>query len=314
MKIALAGATGFIGRALVARLRGAGHALVMLTRRSGRFAGQDQMTEAVWDGRTPGDWVRGLRGVEAVINLAGEPLSQWPWTRQRKQRLLQSRVDATRVLVRALDQLPERPKVFVNASAVGYYGSGGEAELDERSAAGSGFLSGVCQAWEAEAMQAQSPQTRVAVVRLGLVLGPRGGALSRMAPVFRWFLGGPLGSGQQWLSWIHLEDAAAALAWVLEDLKVQGPVNLTAPEPVRMREFCRALGRALRRPSWLRIPGPLLRLGVGDMAELFSGGQRVKPAVLQRCGFHFSYPLLSEALADALGRESRQAQKAGRHA
>jgi len=312
MKIVLAGASGFIGRPLITRFLCAGHALVILSRQDARTERGGRILWVKWDARSAGEWTRYLEDAEAVINLAGEPLTVWPWTLKQKQRLLESRVAATRALVNAMGSLPKRPRVFVNASAIGYYGSGGETVLDENSLAGKPYLATLCQAWEASASAARSLHIRVVCARLGLVLGGGGGVLQRLVPIFRYYLGGPLGSGKQWLSWIQLADAVAALEWLLTQEQIDGPVNLTSPEPVRMQEFCRALGNLLHRPSWLRVPGWLLRLVLGDMAQLFEGGQRVNPVVLHKHGFSFAFPTLSAALSVSIKNlEGNASQSSG---
>lgn len=300
MKIVLTGATGFVGRPLVSRLLSAGHTLVVLTRGASRPGPGPGMVLQTWDARTPGDWVRLVEGAEAVINLAGEPLAVWPWTRTRKRRIWDSRIEVTRTLVNACAGLSRPPRVWVNASAIGIYGASGETLVDERAPAGNDFLARLCQAWEAEAAAARRLGTRVVCMRLGLVLGQDGGVLTPLTTAFRWYLGGPLGSGRQWVSWVQREDVVSALAWVLSQKDLDGPVNLTAPEPTRMIDLCRALGKVLRRPSWVRVPGPLLRLGLGDMALLLEGGQRVLPSVLKERGFAYAHSDLEEALRVSL--------------
>lgn len=300
MKIVLTGAMGFVGRPLVSRLLSAGHTLVVLTRGSSRSGPVPGLEHQTWDARTPGGWVRRLEGVEAVINLAGEPLAVWPWTQARKRRIWDSRVEATRALVSACAGISRPPRVWVNASAIGVYGVSGETLVDERAPAGNDFLARLCRTWEAEAAAARRLGTRVVCLRLGLVLGQDGGVLTPLATAFRWYLGGPLGSGRQWVSWVQREDVVSALDWVLSQKDLDGPVNLTAPEAVRMRDLCRVLGKVLRRPSWVRVPGPLLRLGLGDMALLLEGGQRVSPSVLKERGFAYAHSDLEEALRVSL--------------
>jgi hypothetical protein len=277
MRIAIAGSSGFLGTALKAALAARGDEAAPLRR----------------DG---GDWAPVLEGAAAVVNLAGANIASGRWTARRKALILGSRVETTRRLVEALGRCARRPSVLVNASAVGYYGDAGDAPVAEDAPAGGGFLASVCQAWEAEADGAAKHGARVVKARLGVVLGPGGGALPRMALPFRLFLGGPLGSGRQWLSWVSLEDAVAAILFALDRSDLSGPVNVVSPLPVTNAEFSAALGRALGRPCWLPAPAFALRLALGEMADMLLGGQRAAPRRLEAAGFRFSRPLLADAL------------------
>jgi uncharacterized protein (TIGR01777 family) len=242
------------------------------------------------------EWQRAAQDCDAVINLAGEPIAAKRWSPQQKAAIRDSRLGATRRLVDAMRSWPKPPSVFVNASAIGYYGPRGDEQLTEADEAGSGFLADVCRAWEAEAQRAESFGVRVVRMRIGLVLGPGGGALSKMVPPFRWCLGGPLGTGRQWLSWIHRDDVIGLIEWALTTPLIRGAVNVTAPEPVTMHVFCRALGEVLHRPSWAPVPAVVLRVVMGEMAEVVLTGQRVIPHVaLQR-----NYPFVHATLPSAL--------------
>jgi hypothetical protein len=237
-----------------------------------------------------------VRAADAIVNLAGEPIADGRWTPLRKERIRESRVSATRTLVDAVVESSSRPSVLVSASAVGFYGSRGDEPLDETSEPGTGFLAGVCQAWEQEAMRAEPLGLRVVRLRIGVVLANDGGALGRMLPLFRVFLGGPLGSGRQWMSWIHRDDVVGLVLAALGSTRLRGAVNATAPQPVTNREFAEALGRALGRPALLRAPALALRLGLGEMADMLLTGQRVFPAAAERGGYRWRFAELGRAL------------------
>lgn len=298
MKIILAGGTGFIGRALLRRLLDDGHEVVLLTRREKPFTGfhQDQLRLARWDGRTGGQWCSHFDGADAVINLSGESIADKRWTARRKQILRQSRLEATRALVGAIRASQPKPSVLINASAVGYYGDVRTGEVTERAAQGHDFLAGLCGDWEKEALQAQELGVRTVLARLGVVLAPDGGALSRFIPPFGWFIGGPLGSGKQWFPWIHRDDVVGAIVHLMTHKAARGPVNLTAPEVLTLRQFCNELGRAMNRPSWLPVPSLVLRLLLGEMAVMILTGQKAVPAELIRTGYTYRYPHVHEAL------------------
>lgn len=303
MRIAVTGAGGFIGRPLVARLAAAGHDVRRLVRR--RAAAGD---EIAWDPAAGEIDLAALAGVHAVVHLGGESIAEGRWTAKRRALIRDSRVGPTRLLAEALATLEPRPAVFVAASAVGIYGDRGEEWLDESSPAGTGFLAEVAREWEGAAAPAARAGIRVVHPRTGLVLAPHGGALAAMLPIFRLGLGGPLGSGRQWWSWITLEDAVGAIAHALAHDGVHGPCNLVAPAPARCAELARALGRSLGRPAVLPAPAFALRLllGAGQADELLLASARVQPAVLERTGFAFTGPDLDAALAGML-RKGRDA-------
>jgi uncharacterized protein (TIGR01777 family) len=308
MLIAIAGGTGFLGQPLATSLAAEGHAIVVLTRSTPRNASSPpspgSMTHVEWkpDGRAD-SWSRALEGAGAVINLAGESLASRRWSSAQKARIVDSRRNATTSLVAAIGSLRKPPAVFVSASAIGYYGDRGDEILTEQSAPGSDFLSNLAVEWERHALQAENPQTRVALVRTGIVLDPHGGALARMVVPFKAFVGGPLGSGRQYMSWIHRGDWLALLRWMITNESAAGPINATAPTPVTNAEFSKQLGRALGRPSLLPAPAFALRLLLGEMADpLLLASQRVLPARAESLAFQFSYPQLGPALDALLGR------------
>lgn len=296
MKLVITGAAGFIGTALCQTLLQQGHTLTLLTRGAPR---EPSTAVKRWHHWTPGtsrDWDQELDGADGVINLAGEPIADKKWTATQRRRLEKSRVDATRVLVQGCAHAKQKPRFLINASAVGYYGPHGDEIITEDTPAGSDFLSQLCCNWEEEAKQAEGLGIRVVRLRTGVVLGPGGGALEKMVPPFKWFSGGPLGSGKQWMSWIHLEDEVQMILYLIENQQASGPINATAPNPEINRNFSRALGKVLHRPSWMPVPGFMLRLGLGDMADMLLTGQRVVPAAAQKLGFEFRFPNLPEAL------------------
>jgi uncharacterized protein len=302
MKVVVSGGTGFIGAPLCRALRDAGHAVVALTRdaASARSRLGPGIDAAEWDARSRGPWEEALAGAGGVVNLAGEPVVGKAWTPAQKEKLRASRVDATRALVTAIEAAAPRPAVLVNASAVGYYGPHGDETLTEESPSGSGFLASVTREWEETACQAEPLGARVVRLRTGMALGEGGGALAKMVPPFRMFLGGPLGSGRQWVPWVHRDDVIGIALWALENNAVQGPVNATAPEPVTMKEFARILGKVLGRPAWAPVPDLALRALMGEMAEAVLTGQRVLPAAAERLGYRFRYPELEPALRSIL--------------
>jgi len=241
-----------------------------------------------------------LEGCYGVVNLAGESINS-RWTAARKERILNSRIKTTAGLVKAMTHLKNRPKVFISASAVGYYGPRGDEELSETAPAGTDFLATVCSRWEEEALRAQDLGVRVVLLRLGVVLALGGGALQQMLLPYRLFAGGPVGSGRQWFSWIHLEDLMKVIQYALNNNTLEGPVNATVPQPVTNQEFSRILGEVLHRPSWLPVPAFMMRLVFGEMADMLLNGQRVIPEKLVRSGFEFKYLSPRQALENLLG-------------
>lgn len=303
MKIVIAGGSGFLGRSLTAALTEAGHAVVVLSRQP---AAAGPVRTAAWrpDG-TVGPWAAEINGAGAVVNLAGESIAGARWTAAHKQRVLDSRLRATRSLVAAIAGAATPPPVFVSGSAVGYYGPLDDRRVTEDAAPGGDFLAGVCVQWEAEAARA-AERTRVVCVRTGLVLERDGGALPPMLPPFWFGVGGPVGSGRQYWPWIHRQDWIGLVRFAIDNPAVSGPFNVTAPQPVRNAAFAKALGRALHRPAFLPAPGFALRLLLGEMAEaLILSGQNAVPAKAERLGYTFRYPELDGAL-HAIFSQSRR--------
>lgn len=294
MKIAIAGGTGFIGEPLVRALLARGDDVVVLTRNPSHVhAGR----AVAWDGA----WQQEVAQADAVINLAGENVGGGRWTAERKRRVLESRVRATQSIVDALKKEPGRQRVLVNASATGYYGLRGDETLDEQSSSGDGFLADVVRQWEQVARGAEDV-ARLVILRFGVVLGAGGGALGKMLLPFKLGLGGRLGSGEQWMPWVDREDVIRMVLWAIDRKESRGVYNVTAPEPVRNRDFTRALGAALHRPAVLPAPAFALKLALGaEMAsEMLLGGQRVLPVRATSEGFTFAYPTLAAALQHAV--------------
>ena len=296
MRLVVTGASGFIGTTLCAALLEHGHALTLFTRGSPRDANSGTKRWLHWTPGTLRDWDAALDGVDGVINLAGEPIAEKKWSHTQRRRIEKSRIDATQCLVQACAKAKHRPQFLVNASAVGYYGPRGDEILTEDSPAGDDFLARLCQAWEAEAQKAEELGMRVVRLRTGIVLGPGGGALAKMAEPFKFCMGGPLGSGKQWMSWIQLEDLIRLILLLLDNPGARGPFNATAPNPVQNKEFSATLGKTLHRPSWAPVPAFVLKLALGEMAAMLLTGQRVVPAAAEKLGFKFRYPDLREAL------------------
>ncbi|HEY7790584.1 MAG TPA: TIGR01777 family oxidoreductase [Vicinamibacterales bacterium] len=295
MKIIVAGGTGLLGGPLCATLAAEGHHVVVLTRQA-TPAAPDRADVVRWrpDGGV-GDWASGLHDADAVINLTGESLAGGRWTAARKQRLRDSRLLPTRSLVAAIRSSARPPDVLLNASAIGYYGDRGDELVTESTPAGDDFAARLCVDWEVEATAAASDSTRVALIRTAPVLARDGGLLAQMALPFKLFVGGPMGSGHQYLPWIHLDDWVRLVQWMLES-DVTGAVNACAPAPVTNAAFSRALGGALGRPSWLRAPAPAIRLALGEMATMVLAGQRAMPAKAIERDVPFKYGNLDEAL------------------
>jgi uncharacterized protein (TIGR01777 family) len=295
-RILISGASGLIGRALIPLLKAEGHTVLRLVRRPA--AGPD---EICWNPERGELDAAALGEIQAVIHLAGENVAGGRWTTRRKTAILQSRVASTRLLVSAMVSREVRPQVFVSASATGYYGDRGDERLDETSAPGEGFLAEVCRAWESELVPAVAAGIRTVALRTGVVLTPRGGALDKMLPAFRCGLGGRLGSGRQWLSWIALDDMLGVILHALRKPEMHGPLNAVAPGAVTNAEFTATLARVLRRPTGLPVPAFALRLLFGEMADAtLLASTRVAPAQLQRLGFDFKFSQLEPALRHLL--------------
>ena len=296
MRLVITGATGFIGSALCAALLQRGHALTLLTRGSPRDANTGTKRWLQWTPSALRDWETALDGVDGVINLAGEPIAERRWTDAQRRRIEKSRMDTTRSLVQACAKAKRRPHFLISASAVGYYGARGDETITEAAGPGKDFLSALCREWEEEAKKAEELGVRVVRLRIGIVLAPGGGALAKMARPFKFFVGGSLGSGQQWMSWIHREDLVGLVFHMIDHPEIHGAVNATAPNPARNKEFSKTLGKVMRRPCWATVPGFALKIVLGDMAEMLLTGQRVLPIVAEQSGYKFRYSELQGAL------------------
>jgi len=304
LRVLVAGANGFIGTRLCAALREQGHDLTALVRdppRAARRLPADARVMA-WNAAESGPWQDAVREADAVVNLAGASVGAKRWTTEYKQELRDSRIDTTRAIVKALLKTAPRRSgtVLLNASAVGYYGDRGDTIVTEETPPGSDFLARLAVDWEQEARRAESDGVRVVLLRTGIVLGD-GGALEQMLKPFRLGVGGPLGSGRQWMPWIHLDDAVGILVKAMQDAAIRGPINVTSPNPVTMREFATTLGRVLHRPAHMPVPALALKLALGEFAGSILGGQRVIPEVARQRGYDWHYPRLELALRDILG-------------
>jgi uncharacterized protein (TIGR01777 family) len=301
MNILITGATGFVGRRLCEMLHQAGHTVRALSRDSVAAKQRVPHLKEVfpWNPLQELPPLQAFEGCDAVINLAGESIAG-RWTAPKKQLIRDSRVLGTKNLVNAFAQLSSRPKVLISASAIGYYGDRGEETLTEDAAPGSDFLAQVCRDWENEALKAESLGMRVVRLRIGLVLGRGGGTLQALLPLFRVGLGGPLGSGRQWWSWIHRDDLCRLIVQILANENVSGPINATAPQPVRQKEFAQVLGRVLRRPAFLPTPAFALKIALGEFADGILASQRVLPRRAQEMGYRFQFEELEGALREIL--------------
>src|SRR6266545_3269394 len=305
MRVIITGGSGLIGQALVRDLSragsGAGHDVVILSRDPERVGTLPPGVRAArWDGRTAQGWVALLEADTALVHLAGDNVSQGRWTEEKKRRIRDSRVVSGQAVMDALRQAAVKPRVLVQASAVGYYGARGDEAVPEDTPPGRGFLAQVCEEWEASTAEAESLGVRRAVVRTGIVLAREGGALPVMALPFQMMIGGRLGDGRQWFPWIHVDDEVAALRFLLEHEDARGAFNLAAPHPVTNRELTRVLARVLVRPALFPVPGFALRIAVGEMAGALLAGQRAVPAHLEKLGFAFRWPDLEPALRNLL--------------
>ncbi len=305
MKVAIAGATGFVGSRLVERLHSEGHSVLVLARDSERArrvfpaSAYPNLEIVAYTPAESGDWQTSIAGCDSVVNLAGVPIAEEKWTAARKQAILDSRKLTTAKLVEAIALANSKPSVLVSTSAIGYYGTSETAEFDETSPAGDDFLAAVCKEWEAAAQPVKDLGTRLAILRFGIVLG-MGGALAKMLPPFKLFAGGPIGTGKQWFSWIHRDDVINLILYALQNPQIEGVLNATAPNPVRMNEFCETLGAVLQRPSWLPVPAFALEFLLGDGAKVVLEGQKVLPKGTLASGFQYQYPTLKLALEEIL--------------
>lgn len=304
MIILVVGGTGFVGSKLRHELVLTGHEVIVLTRDESRAQSilGSSIKVFAWDDLKSKQAVDLLKNVECVVNLAGESIGNSHWTKKKKERILNSRIDTTREIISAIESQLLNPKILVNASAIGFYGPCGDEEISEYAGAGKDFLANVCKAWEEEAFKAEKLGLRVSTVRIGLVLG-KGGALDKMTLPFKFFMGGTIGVGTQWVSWVHIDDLVKLIRFVIETNSISGPVNAAAPQPVNMQEFCKLLGKVMNRPSWLNVPGFMLRIILGEMSGMLLNGQRVMPKKILQAGYNFKFPTLKDALEDILTKD-----------
>jgi hypothetical protein len=308
MRVVISGATGFIGRELCRRLRGEYEVIALSrdARKAGDVLGAD--VEVVeWDAKTAGGWTTRVDGAHAVVNLAGENVAAGRWSAAKKNKILQSRTNCTTAMVDAVNAARQKPTIVVQASAVGYYGSRGDETLDEETESGTGFLASVCRNVESLAGRVTTSGVRLAIVRTGIVLGSGDGALPKLMLPFRFYLGGHVGSGRQWVSWISVVDEVRALRFLIAQPDARGAFNFTAPEPVRMKRFCKVLGESLGKPAWTAVPAFLLRVAAGEMAdEMLLASQRALPRRLLEAGFEFRHRHVGDAMADIVQGEHTQ--------
>jgi uncharacterized protein (TIGR01777 family) len=302
-RVVITGGTGFIGRALSSRLIQEGFDVVCLTRNvsAAKNKGLSGIKFVGWDGKSASGWVDYAEGSAAIINLAGESIGSGRWNTLKRQKILHSRIDAGKAVTEAVKSAKNKPGVVIQASAIGIYGNRGNEILDESSTPGEGFLADVAKAWEESTKESEVLGVRRVTIRTGIVLGTTGGTLPRLLMPYRFFVGGPIGSGKHWISWIHLADEIEAILFLLKRKDLSGVFNLTAPHPIQNKRLSRELGKLLHRPSWFPIPGLVLKLFFGKMAEeTILSSQRVLPACLEEAGYTFAHPNLSGALADLL--------------
>lgn len=300
MRVLITGATGFIGRNLSGILLESGHEIIALTRnvdKAREILGSNVQC-IHWDGQTTEGWQELVEKTDVVVNLAGENLAEGPWTESYRKRIVNSRIQAGTAISKAILKAKHKPKLLLQASAIGFYGSRGDEELNESSPAGDGFLTEVVKQWEGSVQEPESV-LRVVYLRSGVVLGRGEGMIGKMTLPFKLFAGGPVGSGKQWLSWIHIADEVNAIRFLMDNEKLKGVFNLTSPQPVRMNEFTKQFGRALNRPSWVPIPGLAIKLIFGQMGEeTVLTSQQVMPQKLSEAGYKFQFPELPAALND----------------
>ena len=306
MKVVIAGGTGFIGRHVSRLLNHSDHSVMLLSRHSSDSKNLDNnhTRHIQWDGCSQGAWAQECEGADVVINLSGAPIADARWTEKRKQKLVSSRVESNSTLLKAISGWKSIPHTFLSASGVGFYGDREGEVLNESSTQGEGFLPQLCQMWESSAMEGEALGLRIIPIRIGMVLGRDGGALSKMTFPFRMFLGGAILPGTQFVSWIHHEDLSRLILFLITHPSMQGPVNAVAPDPVTMKNFCHALGKAMKRPSWFPVPEFVLKMALGELASMLTTGQRVEPQQALQNGFSFTYPTLPSALNEIFSTHS----------
>lgn len=297
MKILITGGTGFVGKALVKKLLAQGHELTLLTRGATFADGDNRHVRVVpWNPDHVDVFIPEVNGQDVVINLAGSPILEKRWTEEEKKKIGMSRVQATRKIVHSIEKSKIRPRVLINASAIGYYGSCGDREISEEAAHGFDFLSQVAHAWEREAHHAENFGVRVVRLRFGIVLEKSGGVLAKLIPVFRNFFGASFGNGRQWMSWIHLDDLISFIEFCIHNENISGPINAVSPNPVTNRDFSKSLAKALRRPCWFSVPEIVLKTVLGEMSSVFLSSCRASQQKIESLGFSFRHPDLESAL------------------
>ncbi len=302
MKILMTGGTGFVGTQLTSRLIQDGHGVTILTRSlKGAKGSSPGMSYLEGDPTKKGAWQEVIKNHDAVINLAGASIFS-KWTEEHKKAIRESRVNTTRNIIEGIPSYPGNPFTFISTSAVGYYGFHGDEELNEDSLPGTDFLARIAVEWEGEALKAKDKGARVVITRFGIVMGEKAGALSQMIPLFKKYIGGPIGSGKQWFSWVHIKDLTEAFAFLLKHSEISGPVNVCSPNPIRNSDLAKALGKALHRPSFIPAPAFMVKLVLGEFGSVILEGQRVIPRRLVESGFVFQYPDIEKALQSIVGQ------------
>jgi uncharacterized protein (TIGR01777 family) len=302
MKILITGGTGFVGTQLTSRLIQDGHEVTILSRSAKRPGEVPRgISYLLGDPTQKGPWQEAIKNHDAVINLAGASIFA-KWTEQHKKAIRESRVSTTRNIVEGIPEHPKKQFTLLSTSAVGYYGFCGDEELTEESPPGDDFLARIASEWEGEALKAKERGARVVITRFGIVMGEKGGALSQMIPLFKKYIGGPIGSGKQWFSWVHIKDLSEAFAFLMKHPEISGPVNVCAPNPVRNKDLAKALGKVLHRPSFIPAPGFMVKLVLGEFGSVILKGQRVIPRRLLDSGFAFQYPDIDRALQGIVGQ------------
>jgi uncharacterized protein len=300
MKILIAGGTGLIGKQLTRSLILDGHAVILLSRSADKLPQVRGITAVKWDGKTTDGWIELLEEAEAVVNLAGENIGTYPWTGERKRKFRDSRVDAGNALLKAIEESRVRPSVFIQASAVGFYGPRSEEEVDETAGSGNDFSSELCIDWEDSSKLIEDLGVRRVIIRTGIVLAKEGGILQQMMLPVKLFVGGRLGTGKQGIPWIHIDDEVNAIIYLIKNNSARGAFNLSAPTPVSNAEFMKSIASFLHRPYWCHVPGNVIRLVLGEMSALLLNGQFMVPRKLMNQGFNFKFVTIEQALDDLL--------------
>ncbi len=298
MKVIIPGGTGLLGTALSENLVRDGYEVIVLSRHPEQASLPDGVKAVYWDARTGQGWVDEANGADVIVNFAGENLSSGLWTAKRKERFLSSRVNAGLAVDDAIEHTLKKPGLVIQASGIDYYGPHGDETLTEASPPGNSYLANLCRTWESTTEKVDQFGVRRVILRTGVVITPKGGALPLISLPFKFFVGGPVGSGKQWISWIHIQDEIRAIRFLMEHPEAHGAYNLTAPNPVTNREFGKALAKVLGRPFWFPAPARALRLVLGELASIVLNGQRVLPARLQEAGFQFDFPTVEGALSN----------------